>query len=210
MNWDVIDNNGKKVSSIELPADLFELEMNEHVLHSMVMGYRANRRQGTHATKTRSFVSGGGKKPFKQKGTGGARQGSSRSPLMPGGGTAHGPQPRSYRQALNKKTKQLALKIALSDKVRHQRLFIVDDFRVNEYKTKQMVQFLKVANLATSKVLIGDERQDTFLYRSTRNLRNATCLPASQINTENVLGCESLVVSLQGIQGMIARLGEAE
>jgi len=210
MNWDVIDINGKKVSSFELPADLFEQEMNEHVLHSVVMGYRANRRQGTHATKTRSLVSGGGKKPFKQKGTGSARQGSSRSPLMPGGGTAHGPQPRSYRQNLNQKTKQLALKVALSEKVRYKKLVIVDDFQISTYKTKHFVNFLKSVELAGTKVLFGDERQDKFLYGSTRNLASATCLLASQINTEHVLGCDSLIISLQGLKGMIERLGAAE
>src|SRR3954471_1172662 len=103
MKWDVLNIKGEKVKSVELPDDIYGVDMNEAVLHSVVKAYQANRRQGTHATKTRAYVSGGGKKPFRQKGTGSARQGTSRSPLMPGGATLHGPQPRSYRQNITQR-----------------------------------------------------------------------------------------------------------
>ena len=122
MKWHVVNIEGKKLREIELPESVFGCESNESVIHSVVKSYMANRRQGTHATKTRSLVSGGGKKPFRQKGTGSARQGSSRSPLMEGGAVSHGPQPRDYTQRINKKVKQKAMLIALSDKVRHNNL----------------------------------------------------------------------------------------
>ena len=126
----------KQSKKIDLPDEVFGREMNEAVLHAVVKAYRANARQGTHATKTRSTISGGGRKPFKQKGTGGARQGSKRSPLQEGGAVAHGPQPRDYRQDTNQKVRQLALSVALSDRVRHQHLHIIDDFKLDKYSTK--------------------------------------------------------------------------
>src|SRR4051812_20909522 len=125
MELQVFSIDGKAVKKINVPDSIYGVEMNGGVLHQVVKAYQANRRQGTHATKTKAFVSGGGKKPFKQKGTGGARQGSDRNPHYPGGGEAHGPQPRDYRQAVNKKTRALALKIALSDKARHGKLLVV-------------------------------------------------------------------------------------
>ena len=124
MKVKVTDISGKEVKEIDLPDSIYNVPMNEHVLHHVVKAYRANKRQGTHATKTRSHVRGGGKKPFRQKGTGNARQGSSRSPVFPGGAVVHGPTPRDYTQSLNKKTKKLAIKIALSDKLRHNQLHV--------------------------------------------------------------------------------------
>jgi large subunit ribosomal protein L4 len=208
MKWDVTNIDGDKIKTVELPEDIFGLEMNEGVLHGVVKAYLANKRQGTHATKTRSLVSGGGKKPFKQKGTGGARQGSSRSPLQPGGGTAHGPQPRDYRQHINKKVKQLALKIALSDKVRHNRLFLVDDFGINSYNTKQIVKSLRVVDKEQNMrgVLLADERKDDFLYKSTRNIHGAATLAPSAINAENVLRYEALVLSETALAALHQRL----
>jgi large subunit ribosomal protein L4 len=209
MKWDVTNIDGEKIRSIELPESIYGVEMNEGVLHSVIKAYQANKRQGTHATKTRSLVSGGGKKPFKQKGTGGARQGSSRSPLNPGGGTAHGPQPRDYRQAINKKTKQLALKIALSDKVRHNKLFLVDDFGINAYNTKHIIKALKaVSNGRTT--LLADERKDDFLYKSTRNIHGAVTLEPTAINAENVLRYEALVVSETALAALHQRFESEE
>ena len=205
MKWDVVNLKGEKVKSIELSDEIYAVEMNEAVLHSVIKAYQANKRQGTHATKTRSLVSGGGKKPFRQKGTGGARQGSSRSPLMPGGATCHGPQPRSYRQDVNHKVKQLALRVALSDKIRHKRFVVVNDLAVVNYKTKYISSALKDLNQPKT-VLISDERKDDFLYKSARNLHGVEVVPSSVLNAENVLRYESLILSESALQVLEQRL----
>lgn len=207
MKWDVTNIKGEKVREIDLPDAIYNVEMNEAVLHSVVKAYLANKRQGTHATKTRSLVSGGGKKPFRQKGTGNARQGSSRSPLMPGGATAHGPQPRDYRQHINQKQKKLALKIALSDKVRHNKLILVDDFAINKYSTKHIVSALKVLGDAGN-ALLADERKDDFLYRSARNIHKVKAVLPAEMNTEDVLRHETLVLSETALKALEQRLGE--
>src|SRR6476646_3263500 len=132
----VVNWKKEKVGSVELPADIFETEVKKEVLHTVVRWQLASRRQGTHMTKTKGLVSGGGKKPFKQKGTGNARQGSSRSPLMPGGGTMFGPEPRDYSYALPKKVRQAGLRAALSHLQKEGKLFIVEDMK-SEGKTKE-------------------------------------------------------------------------
>jgi large subunit ribosomal protein L4 len=194
MKWDVVNVKGVKVRTIDLPEAIYNVDMNESVLHTVVKAYQANQRQGTHATKTRAFVSGGSKKPFKQKGTGEARQGHGRSPLHPGGATSHGPQPRDYRQDTNKKLRQLALKVALSDKCRHNRLIIVDDFAIAAYSTKQIVGTISAVK-AHRTALFSDERKDDFLYRSARNIKGVTALAPSDICAENVLRYESLIMT---------------
>jgi len=204
MKWDVININGDKVKTIDLPEAIYGVEMNEAVLHSVVKAYRANRRQGTHATKTRAMVSGGGKKPFRQKGTGGARQGSSRSPLMPGGATLHGPQPRDYRQHVNHKMKQLALRVALSDKVRHKKLILVDDFGINSYSTKQVLKSLTAFGQGEN-ALLADERKDDFLYKSTRNIHRARTVSSTEMNAEDVLRHEALVLSETALKALEQR-----
>ncbi len=209
MKWDVLNINGEKTKSIELPEEIFAVEMNESILHSTIKGYLANKRQGTHATKTRSFVSGGGKKPFKQKGTGSARQGSGRSPLHPGGATLHGPQPRDYRQHINKKVRKQALKIAISDKVRHNKLVLIDDLKVNEYSTKKVFSFLNKV-LGGTNAVISDERRDNFLYKSARNIhKTEVCLPLD-MNAENILGHEVLVLTENALESIKQRLGKVQ
>ena len=206
MKWDVINRQGEKVRQIELDDAIFQKDMNEHVLHLVTKAYRANRRQGTHATKTRSLVSGGGKKPFKQKGTGEARQGSSRSPLMPGGGTAHGPQPRDYTQDVNVKTKQLALKIALSDKVRHNKLVVLDQFGVDKYSTKNVIELLgHVAKETCKKVLVHSEAAD-HLWRSSRNLKGVDTCRMQELNAEHVLKATCLVINEDSLKSLQERL----
>jgi large subunit ribosomal protein L4 len=180
--------------------------MNGAILHQVVKAYQANRRQGTHATKTKSFVSGGGKKPFKQKGTGGARQGSLRNPHMPGGGEAHGPQPRDYRQGMNKKARQLALKIALSDKARHGKLLVVSDFAISEYSTKHVLKVMGA--FKATKALISDERKDDFLYKSTRNIHGADAIQPSELNAENVLRFDNLIISETALNTLAQRFEE--
>ena len=207
MKWDITNIKGEKIRQIDLPDAIYNVEMNEAVLHSVVKAYQANKRQGTHATKTRSLVSGGGKKPFRQKGTGNARQGSSRSPLMPGGGTAHGPQPRDYRQQINQKQKRLALKVALSDKIRHNRLILVDDFAVNRYSTKHIVSVLKALG-GVANALLADERKDDLLYRSARNIHKIRAVLPAEMNTEDVLRHETLILSETALRALEQRLGE--
>ncbi len=208
MELQVYNIEGKALRKITVPESIYGVEMNGGILHTVVKAYLANRRQGTHATKTKSFVSGGGKKPFKQKGTGGARQGSTRNPHMPGGGEAHGPQPRDYRQATNKKMRQLALKVALSDKARHGKLFVVDDFGIAKPSTKHVIKV--IASLKANKALLADERKDDLLYKSTRNIHGAEALLPAELNAENVLRYESLIVSETALNALKQRLEGAE
>ena len=204
MEIQVKDIQGKAVKKVALSSDIFGVEMNEHVLHLVVKAYQANRRQGTHATKTKAMVSGGGKKPFKQKGTGEARQGSTRSPLNPGGGVAHGPQPRDYNEKINARTKQTALAVALSDKLRHSRLIIVDDFKVSgKPSTKHVIKLLKA--LKAEKALVLDERKDDILFRATRIIHGAACVAPSEVNAEHVLRYENFVISETGLSALQQR-----
>jgi large subunit ribosomal protein L4 len=206
MEIQVKDIKGKAVKNINLPAAIYGVEMNEHVLHLVVKAYQAARRQGTHATKTRAFVSGGGKKPFKQKGTGGARQGTSRSPLMPGGAIVFGPQPRDYREKTNAKLRQLALKVALSDKVRHGKLIVVNDFALSKYSTKHVISALGA--LGVSKAVLADERKDDLLYKSTRNIHGAASVTPAELNAEHLLRFESLVISETALNTLHQRFEE--
>jgi large subunit ribosomal protein L4 len=206
MELQVFNIEGKSLKKVSAPDSIFGVEMNGGLLHSVVKAYLANKRQGTHATKTKAFVSGGGQKPFKQKGTGGARQGSNRNPHYPGGGEAHGPQPRDYRQFPNKKMRQAALRVALSDKVRHGRLIVVDDFAISKYSTKQILK--TIASLKAGKSLLADERKDDLLYKSTRNIHGADALPTSELNAENVLRHEHLIISENALNALRQRLEE--
>ena len=206
MKWNVLNKEGKESSSVELNDAIYGVELNPSVLHGVVKAYRANRRQGTHATKTRSLVSGGGKKPFKQKGTGNARQGSTRSPLMEGGATAHGPQPRSYTQKTNKKFRQKALRVALSDKVRNNSLYLLDNLSMDSYKTKDVVSFLSNLGLDGKKALIVDTYSSNHLLRSARNIKGISVATPEQVNTENVLGSSALILSKESLDNLTSRL----
>jgi large subunit ribosomal protein L4 len=208
MEIQVKNIQGQATKKLALPADIFGLEMNEHVLHTVVKAYRANERQGTHATKTKAMVSGGGKKPFKQKGTGEARQGSTRSPLNPGGGVAHGPQPRGYYEKINRATKQLALAVALSDKVRHNQLIVVDDFKISKCSTKHIVTSMK--NLKTNKALLLDERKDDLLLRSARNVYGLGTSTASEVNASDVLRFETFIISETAMNALMQRFKGAK
>jgi len=179
--------------------------VNDHVLHQVIKAYQANRRQGTHATKTRAFVRGGGRKPFRQKGTGNARQGSTRAPNYPGGAVSHGPQPRDYTQKINKQARKLALKVALSDKVRHGKFVVVNDFAVSAYSSKYVAGAL--AALGANRALVLDQREDDLLYKSARNLRYAASKSSMEINAEDVLRYESFVISEKALEALNNRLG---
>ena len=204
MQHDVVNVDGKKVGSVDLPETIFGREVDEHLLHLTVKAYRANRRQGTHSVKTRAFVSGGGKKPYRQKGTGNARQGSSRSANHVGGAVCHGPTPRSYRQKLNQKLKMNALCVALSEKLQSKRLVVLDDFSISSYKTKQVKSCL--GNLKLTSALLSDERKDDFLYKSSRNLYKVSAKAPYEINAEDLLRFDSFVVSLNGLKALQQRL----
>ncbi len=204
MKQDVLNNKGKVVSSVELDGSVFKTEVSEHVLHLAVKATQANRRQGTHATKTKSTVSGTGKKPFKQKGTGGARQGSLTNPHQPGGAVAHGPQPRDYTQGVNKKMKVVATRMALSNRASCGAITVVDDFGLDKYSTKVVVRTLKSLNITDA--LILDERKDDLLYKSGRNIHGVEVTSPSQVNAEAILRRKHLLVTSNGLEALTSRL----
>ena len=192
--FDVLDMNGKKVSTIELSDAVFGMTPNEKVMHAAVVNFLANQRQGTQSTKTRSEVSGGGKKPWRQKGTGRARQGSIRSPQWTHGGIALGPKPRSYRYTLNRKMKVLAIKSALSAKVLEQELILVDNIHVEDYKTKTVAAMLKALD-AGKKPLIVTAEADPKLVVSARNIPGVRTAVVGALNSYDVLGSGKLVMA---------------
>ena len=205
LNWDVMNTAGNKVHEVTLPAEIFNVDMNTALLHAVIKAYQANRRQGTHATKTRSLVSGTGKKPFRQKGTGSARQGSLRGPHMYHGAVAHGPQPRNYRQHINKRMKQQAARIALSDKARHQKLVILDQIQLDKYSTKTIKTMLGTL-IPSFKALLVDHREDDFVYKSVRNLHGTHYLVDNLVNSENILKSEYLILTQAAFNNLCSRL----
>ena len=185
---------GKEVGEIALSEKVFGAEVNEAVLHTAVRAYLMNQRQGTQSTLTRTEVSGGGRKPWKQKGTGHARQGSTRSPQWTHGGIALGPKPRSYRTDMNKKTKRVALFSALSAKVAEGKLIIVDDITCTEYKTKTMVAMLNAVN-ASKKTLIVLPAVDEKVIKSCANIPGVKTTVYNSINVYDILNCDKLVLA---------------
>lgn len=190
---DVIDTTGKKVSSVELPAQVFDVQTNVPLIHQVVVAQRAAARQGTHATLGRGEVSGSGRKPHKQKGTGRARQGSIRMPQHRGGGVVHGPQPRDYSQRTPKKMIAAALLGALSDRARGGRIHVIDSLSVGDAPSTKAVAAL-IADIATSKnVLVVLERSDDLSYKSVRNLPSIHVLPVDQLNAYDVLVSDDII-----------------
>lgn len=185
--------NGKKVSDLALAESVFGIEPNSYAMHLCVVNYLANQRQGTQSTLTRSEVSGGGKKPWKQKGSGRARQGSTRAPQWYHGGIAHGPKPRSYGFAVNRKVRRLAMKSALSSKVAAEELIVLDSLEMNEIKTKEVVSVLKALETG-KKVLIVLPEKNEAVYRSARNIKGVKTTLVSTLNVYDILNCDSLVV----------------
>ncbi len=195
---DVYNIQGKKVGELELAETVFGVEPNQAVLHQAVQAHLANQRLGTHATKTRAAVAGGGRKPWRQKGTGRARQGSIRSPQWKGGGVVFGPAPRSYRVTLPKKVRRLAIKSALSAKVRSGEFVVVDQLVMAEPKTKEMVQVLN--NLqAAGKALIVTSGPDRNVYLSGRNIPGLSVTPADGINVYDLLAHEKVVMTKDAV-----------
>jgi large subunit ribosomal protein L4 len=192
----------EKVGSVELAANVFEVEVKKDVLHSVVRWQLASRRQGTHMTKTKGLVSGGGKKPFKQKGTGNARQGSTRSPLMPGGGTMFGPVPRNYAYVLPKKMRKVGLSMALSHLYKEGKLFIVDSM-ASEGKTSELNKRLKTFGVKKA-VLVDDVSDEKFLL-AARNLQDYKYFPVAGINVFDLLKFDAAVITKNSINKIIER-----
>ncbi len=191
-NIKVVDMNGAEVKEITLSDSVFAAEINTAVLHSYVRTYLMNQRLGTQSTLTRSEVSGGGKKPWRQKGTGRARQGSTRSPQWRHGGIALGPKPRSYRLSINKKVKRIAAVSALSAKVAAGELIVVDKIETSEFKTKTMVAMLNAVG-AAKKTLVVLSAVDEKVIRSLANIEGVKTVQASNINVYDILNCDSMV-----------------
>ena len=195
---DVYDLNGKKVSDIELAENVFGIEPNEAIVHRVLVNYLANQRQGTQSTKTRAEVRGGGRKPWKQKGTGRARQGSIRAPQWIKGGIALGPKPRSYKYAIPKKMRQLAFRSVLTSKVQEGNLIVVDKLELNEIKTKNMVNVLN--NLKANKALIMLSEKNLNVQASSRNIENVKTTLVNTINIFDLLKYDSLVVTEDAVK----------
>jgi large subunit ribosomal protein L4 len=199
LNWDK-----KKVGELDLPAAVFEQPVKKELLHTVVRWQLACRRQGTAMTKTKGLVSGGGKKPFKQKGTGNARQGSSRSPLMPGGGTMFGPQPRDYSYSLPKKVRQAGLRAALSYLQAEGRLFVVEDMTA-EGKTSELAKRLKGFGL-TKAVLIDGEANESFT-RASRNMPKFRYYSVDGLNVYDLLKYDNAVITRGSVERILSRCG---
>ena len=196
---DVYNMQGKKVSDVELSEAGFGIEPNENIVHSALVNYLANQRQGTQSTKTRAEVSGGGRKPWRQKGTGRARQGSIRAPQWIKGGIALGPKPRSYSYRINKKEKQLAIRSLLSAKVLDNELTVVDKLEVEEAKTKVMAKALTDLKVEGKALIILADRNDNVL-RSSRNIEGVKTIELNTINVFDLLNCNKLVLPLDTVK----------
>lgn len=195
----VLNTKGEKVSDVKLNETVWAIEPNDTVLYDAITLTRNAERQGTADTKTRSEVSGGGRKPWKQKGTGRARQGSTRAPHWPGGGIVFGPHPRSYSKKMNKKERRLALKSALSYKVIGSELVIIDSLNIADGKTKTMLNILNDLKLNGNILLVVESLNENIVL-ATRNLPNVILLEASEINTYDVISADVMVVTSEAIK----------
>lgn len=194
----VYNMEGAKVGSMEVNDSIFAAEINKAVLHEVVTNYLANQRQGTQSTKTRTEVSGGGIKPWRQKGTGRARQGSIRAPQWTGGGVALGPKPRDYRYSVNKKIKKIALKSALSAKYEAYEIFVIEDLKMDEIKTQKIAKMLKGLEI-TTKALIVTADYDNVIYKSARNIKNVKPTYVGVLNTYDVLKYDKFIIAKEAI-----------
>ena len=197
-NVSVYNIEGKEVGSIELNDAVFVVEVNEHLVHMAVVNQLANNRQGTQSAKTRSEVSGGGRKPWRQKGTGHARQGSTRSPQWTGGGVVFAPKPRDYSFKMNKKEKRIALLSALSSKVADNKIVVLDAFNLDEVKTKKFAEVM--SNLKVDKALVVIEGENKNVVLSGRNIPTVKVSATNEINTYDVLKYETLVVTKAAVE----------
>lgn len=199
-NVKVLNMSGDEVGSIDLNDNIFGIEVNEHVVHMAVVQYLANQRQGTKSAKTRAEVRGGGRKPWRQKGTGRARQGSIRSPQWTGGGVVFAPKPRDFSFKLNKKVKRLALKSVLSSKVKESKFIVVDELKLEQIKTKEMKKVLD--NIKVSKALIVIDDGDKNVVLSSRNIPDVKTASVSTINVYDILKFDTFVVTKKAVEKM--------
>jgi len=209
MQVDVLNMEGKKVRTVELPASVFEAPINLDLMHQAFQRQMANARLGTHQTKTRSEVSGGGKKPWHQKGTGRARQGSSRSPVWKGGGGAHTPHPHLYTQAMPLKMRRAAVRAALTVKAQEANIVVVDELKLNEPKTRLMASALNnLVGQASALVLIPEKNESSeWIVRSTNNLPDAKVLMAGYLNIRDLMVFDKLVLPLAALDVIATNLG---
>ena len=196
-NVKVYNMEGKEVGSIELNDAVFGVEVNEHLMHLAVVGQLANKRQGTQSAKTRAEVSGGGRKPWKQKGTGHARQGSTRAPQWTHGGVVFAPKPRDYSVKMNKKEKALAIKSALTSRVAEEKIYVLDALTLDEIKTKKMVAVLNSLNV--EKALVVLDKKDENVILSAKNLPNVRTTMSNAINVYDILKYGSLVITKDAV-----------
>ncbi|MDE6024743.1 MAG: 50S ribosomal protein L4 [Lachnospiraceae bacterium] len=193
----VYNIEGKEVDKLELNDNVFGVEINEHLVHMAVVSQLANSRQGTQSTKTRSEVSGGGRKPWRQKGTGHARQGSTRAPQWTGGGVVFAPKPRDYSKKMNKREKQIAIKSALTSKVQDSKLIVVDEIKLDEIKTSRFVKILD--NLKAPKALVVTKDKDEKVILSARNIPTVKTAMTNSINVYDILKYDSLVITKDAV-----------
>jgi large subunit ribosomal protein L4 len=206
----IVSPSGEQTSSVDLPDSIFAAKVNIPLMHQVVVAQRAAARQGTHATKTRGMVSGGGKKPYRQKGTGRARQGSTRAPQFTGGGVAHGPQPRSYAQKTPKKMKAAALRGALSDRAVNERVYVVTSFVEGDApRTKEAVTVLdRVTGGAVRNILVVARHEDDVTWKSLRNVPAVHLIAEDQLNTYDVLLSDHVVFTEAALNAFIERGSE--
>ncbi len=202
---DVLNWEKKKVGSVELSPEVFETSVRKDILHDVVRWQLASRRQGTHKTKDRSEVSGGGKKPFKQKGTGNARQGSSRSPLQPGGAVIFGPRPRSYSYQLPKKVRQLGLRSALAHLFSEGKVQVVENMTSEQGKTKELAERLK--SFGAEKAVLVDKAVDDLFSRASRNLGNYRYYTPEAVNVFDLLKYDRVVMTKDSVESLVQRCG---
>lgn len=195
----MLNMNGENVGEIELNPEIFDVEINEHAVYTVVKNLLANRRQGTQSAKTRAEVRGGGKKPWRQKGTGRARQGSIRSPQWKGGGVVFAPKPRDYSYTTPKKVRRVALKSVLTSKVQEKELIVLDELKLDQAKTKEMVKVLKAIN-ADEKALVVIKRPDENIIRSARNLPTVLTTNANTLNVYDILKYNSLIITKEALE----------
>lgn len=203
----VFNLKNQEVGTVDLPDSVFKTEVSSAIIHQAVVTQLAGRRRGTASTKTKAEVRGGGRKPFKQKGTGNARQGSTRSPLMPGGGESFGPKPRSYFKTFPKKMAQAAMRSALSDKFGSDRLIVIDDIKLAKPKTKDMAGVMSAFKLSKALIVDGENKN---LELAARNLAKAKFLPTEGVNVYDVVNHEWLVISKKAAQALGERLASTK
>jgi large subunit ribosomal protein L4 len=200
----VLDQSGKKTKEINAPEEVLSYPLKEHLIYEAVVNYRANQRRGTASTKTRAEVRGGGKKPWRQKGTGRARAGSTRSPLWRSGGVTFGPKPRDYSYKMPRKARRNALKSALAMKFAEKEITVLDTLKFKEPKTKEGASFLKKLNLDS--VLVVDERENKNVFLSLRNIPKVKAVDFNQINIYDVMNHKSLVFTQKAFESLMERL----